>query len=152
MNAKDKNIIAVSMLKERVIKTAIDGVDAFEKIGLDAKNQSIEVLNEQKEIISADVVELSENIKTQLKDLKSDVLERVSIIKDKIDLSQQDIAELKTFVRKELNVIWGELTALVQEIKADAGQISDKHIDHVVGTLKRSKEHTLEVWEKISEK
>ncbi|WP_338558990.1 hypothetical protein [Acinetobacter sp. KS-LM10] len=152
MNAKDKNIIAVSMLKERVIKTAIDGVDAFEKIGLDAKNQSIEVLNEQKEIISADVVELSENIKTQLKDFKSDVLERVSIIKDKIDLSQQDIAELKTFVRKELNVIWGELTALVQEIKADAGQISDKHIDHVVGTLKRSKEHTLEVWEKISEK
>lgn len=152
MNAKDKNITAASMLKERVIKTAIEGVDAFEKIGLDAKNQSIEVLNEQKEIISADVVKLSENIKTQLKDLKSDVLDRVSIIKDKIDLSQQDITELKTFVGTELNVIWGELTTLVQEIKADAGQISDKHIEHVVGAFKRSKEHTLEAWEKISEK
>lgn len=152
MNAKDKNITAASILKEKVLKTAIGGVEAFEKIGSNAKNQSIEVLNEHKEIISEDVFELSENIKTQLKDLRSDVLERVSIIKDKIDLSQQDITELKTFVRTELNVIWGELATLVQEIKADAGQISDKNKQHLVGAFRRSKEHILEAWEKISKK
>ena len=45
-----------------------------------------------------------------------------------------------------------ELSKLVKEIKNDVGQISTKHKDHLTETLKRSKENTIEVWNKVSNK
>lgn len=152
MNAKEKSATAASSLKESVKKVALDGAEAIEEIGLDVKNQSIEIVQESSEAISADVAELNENVKTQFAGFKADLLGRVDVIKGQVNLSQQDLAELKSFVKAELAIVLEELSKLAKEIKDDVSQISAKHKDQLTGTLKRSKEHTLEVWHKVSTK
>lgn len=152
MNTKDNSASAAVSLKESVKKTALDGAEAIEKIGLDTKNQAIEVIKESSETISADVEEFSESVKTQFSNFKADLLGRVDVIKGQVDLSQQDLTELKGFVKAELTSVLDELSKLVKEIKNDVGQISTKHKDHLTETLKRSKENTIEVWNKVSNK
>ena len=45
-----------------------------------------------------------------------------------------------------------DLSKFGKELKDDVSQISVKHKDQLTETFKRSKEHTLEAWNKVSSK
>ena len=48
-----------------------------------------------------------------------------------------------------LDALKRALSKLGKELKEDVSQISSKHKDQLNETFKRSKEHTLEVWNKV---
>ena len=73
-------------------------------------------------------------------------------IKSQLSTSQHDLVELADFVKSELSLLVKELTEVGKEIREDVSQISSKHKVQLTETLKRSKEHTLEIWHKVTTK
>ena len=67
-------------------------------------------------------------------------------------MSQKDLTDLKDFVKTEVNAVIEDLSKFGKELKDDVSQISVKHKDQLTETFKRSKEHTLEAWNKVSSK
>ena len=73
-------------------------------------------------------------------------------IKSQFSTSQKDLVELADFLKSELIILVKELTEVGKEIREDVSQISSKHKVQLTETLKRSKDHTLEVWNKVTTK
>lgn len=152
MNAKDKKTDVKTTLKQNVKVTAVESAEKLEKIAKEATSQALDVVTDVEEKFSAEVEQLNQTAQSQLAAFKQEVLNRLEIIKSQVNLSQKDLIELKGFVKAELNVVIEELTKLGREIKQDVSQISLKHKDQLTETFKRSKEHTLEAWNKVSSK
>ena len=93
--------------------------------------------------------ELDSQTQSQLKQFKYELLQKLDAIKGQLGYSQKEYAELKTFIKTEINIVLTDLSKLSKEIKADVGQLSVKHKDSLAGTLKRSKQNTIEAWKKV---
>ena len=57
--------------------------------------------------------------------------------------------ELKNFIKIEFTAVLEDLSSLGKEFKQDVTQISSKHKELLTGTLKRSKDSTIEVLKKV---
>ena len=95
---------------------------------------------------------MNAGIQEQLRQLKHEVVGRIEVIKKQINSSQGDLVEISEFVKNELSSVLEELTRLSKEIRDDVGQITVKHKDQLTETFKRSKENTVEAWNKVSGK
>ena len=80
------------------------------------------------------------------------MVQRLDVIKSQFSTSQKDLVELADFLKSELSILVKELTEVGKEIREDVSQISSKHKVQLTETLKRSKDHTLEVWNKVTTK
>ena len=139
-----------SVTKSRLKQNVKESAEKLEKIAKEAKVQTLDVVNDAEQKITAEVEELSENIHSQVAGFKQELFNRFEIIKGQVNLSQQDFIALKNLVGSELNNVMTELAQLGQDIKQDVGELSSKHKDQLAETLKRTKAHTLDVWNKLS--
>ena len=147
-----KSTAAQSTLKEQVKSAATEGVEKLEKVAQESKAQTLEAVSDAEEKISTEVQELNQSVQTQLLSFKQDLLNRLEQIKGQVSLNPKDFLELKDFIKAEFSTVFEDLTKLGKELKEDVSQISIKHKDQLTDTFKRSKEHTLEAWHKVSTK
>ncbi len=152
MTTKTQKTETKSTLKDNVKQTTIEGAEKLEKIAVQAKEQAIEVISEGKEKLETEVEHLNESVQIQILTFKQELLQRIEIIRSKFGSSQNDLGELNQFVKTELNSVLEQLINLGKELKEDVGQISIKHKDHLSEAFKRSKENTLDAWNKLSTK
>lgn len=141
-----------STLKDEVQHSTVEAAENLEKIAVDTKAQALEVISDGQEKLEQEVEHLNESVQSQMLTFKQELLQRIEVIKTQFGTSQHDFAELKDFVKAEFNLVVDELFNLGKELKGDVSQISTKHKEHLSETLKRSKEHTLEAWNKVSTK
>ena len=111
-----------------------------------------EVVAESTEKLEAEAKQLNASVQEQLRQFKQDLLLRLETIKGQLSNSQKDLTELKEFVKTEFTAVLDDLTKLGKELKGDVSEISVKHKDQLTETFKRSKEHTLDAWNKVSSK
>lgn len=152
MTAKVQKSASKATLKDNVKQTTVEGAEKLEKIAVEAKEQALEVISEGKEKLEEEVEHLNESVQSQILTFKQELLQRIDAIKTQFGSSQKDFAELKDFVKSEFNLVLDELLNLGKELKGDVSQISTKHKDHLSETFKRSKEHALDAWNKVSTK
>lgn len=152
MSVNDKITTIRSTAKRTVKKAAVEGTENLEKIAVNVKNQALEVVAESKEAVDTEVKQFNETVQQEITSFRQEVLRRIEVIKAQFSGSQKDLKELKAFIKTEANVVLEELSKLGNELKGDVSQISLKHKLHITETLKRSKEHTLEAWHKVSAK
>lgn len=152
MTAKVQKSTSKATLKDNVKQTTVESAEKLEKIAVEAKSQALEVISEGKEKLEEEVEHLNESVQSQILTFKQELLQRIDVIKTQFGSSQKDFAELKDFVKSEFNLVLDELLNLGKELKGDVSQISTKHKDHLSETFKRSKEHTLDAWNKVSTK
>ena len=105
-----------------------------------------------KEKLEAEAKQLNASVQEQLRQFKQDLLLRLETIKGQLSNSQKDLTELKEFVKTEFTAVLDDLTKLGKELKGDVSEISVKHKDQLTETFKRSKENTLDAWNKVSSK
>lgn len=143
--------VAVQKVRTRtaVKKTASEGVEKLEEIAKVAKTQVFEVVTESQEAIQSEVDTLNQDVQSKLQGFKQELLNRIDVIKGQFNHSQQDLFDLKDFIKAELNLVLEDLNKLTKELKDDVSQISLKHKDHLTETYQRSKKHTLEAWSKV---
>ena len=149
MKANDKVTKRTTQLKQTVVEGVQNTTEKLEKIAQDAKTQAIEVLQDTQSKIEVDVDGLNQSVRQKLEAFKDELIQRLSIIKNQVNLSQQDLIELKDFVKKEFNVVLGDLTAFGQSLKQDVTEIKTKHKDHLHNTVVRTKTNAKEVWNKV---
>ena len=135
-------------LKEVVVETT----ENIEKLGQETKQKVADAVAETSSHLKADAEHLNTQVKDQVQDFKQDIAQRLDIIKTQFTTSQKDFVGLAEFLKAELSLLVKELTVVGQEIRADVSQISEKHKVQVLETLKRSKDQTLEVWNKVTAK
>lgn len=135
-------------LKEVVVETA----DNLEKLGKDAQQTVTQAVADTKTKLEAETEQLNEQVQDQVQNFKQDLVQRLDVIKTQFSTSQKDLVELADFLKSELNLLVKELTEVGKELREDVSQISSKHKVQLTETLKRSKEHTLEVWNKVTTK
>ena len=148
---KPKNQTA-STLKQNVTSSVKEGAEKLEKIAKVAKTEAVDVVTQTQDKITAEAEGLNKTVQSQLASFKQELLSRLVVIKSQVNLSQKDLIELKDFIKAELNTVVEDLSKLGKALKQDVSQISLKHKDQLTDTFKRSKEHTLEAWQKVSTK
>jgi hypothetical protein len=142
-------------IKKRPVATENEAeniANSAEKTVLQPEEKIIEFDAEAKEVLknnSSSTSELSSQTQSQLQQFKYDLLQKIDAIKGQLGYSQKEYAELKTFIKTEIHIVLTDLSKLSKEIKADVGQLSVKHKDSLAGTLKRSKQNTIEAWKKV---
>ena len=87
-----------------------------------------------------------------VQEIKQDAAQRLDIIKKQFSTSKNDLLEFAQFLKAECGVLVKELTEVTKEIREDVVHISLKHKENVVETLKRSKDNTIDVWNKVTAK
>lgn len=135
-------------LKEVVVETT----ENIEKLSKETKQKVTDAVAETSSHLKADAEHLNEQVKDQVQDFKQDITKRLDVIKNQFATSQKDFVGLAAFIKAELSLLIKELTVVGKEIRVDVSQISEKHKVQVVETLKRSKDQTLEVWNKVTAK
>ena len=148
----DTSIKTKSTLTEDASNAIQQGVKQINQGTQVAKEKALDVVPEGEEKLAKEVKLLNGNVYTQLTHFKQDLLSRIDVVKGQVNLSPKDILELKDFIKEELNTVLDDLSKLGQALKQDVSQISLKHKEQLTSTLKRSKEHTLEAWHKVSTK
>lgn len=152
MTTQSKSSEVLSTLTEKGKITAVDGIDQLQKIAKEAKNHGVDITNEAEQKIAIEVDALNTAAHSQLTRFKQDLFTRIEVIKGQFQDTQHDLSELKNFVRTELDHVLNDFTVLSHEIKKDITEISTKHKAQIVETFKRSKDHTLDIWYKVSTK
>lgn len=124
-------------------------VEHLQDTAKETKQKVTAAVLESAETVKEDSKEVQANVQEQVKNLKEDLMQRLESLKKQLNFSSKDLTELKDFVKSELNTVIEDLSKLGKELKEDVSQISSKHKDQLNETFKRSKEHTLEVWNKV---
>lgn len=91
---------------------------------------------------------MNQNIHNQFAQIKQDILQRLDVIKAQFNTSQEGLNELKNTLKAEINALIEDLTKVTKELKGDISQISLKHKDSLTESLKRTKNNTVEAWNK----
>ena len=148
MTEQDKATKPKPALKEVVAEST----EKLEQVAKEATEQVTEAVVESKEKLEAEAKQLNASVQEHLRQFKQDLLLRLETIKGQLSNSQKDLTELKEFVKTEFTAVLDDLTKLGKELKGDVSEISVKHKDQLTETFKRSKEHTLDAWNKVSSK
>ena len=146
----------VAAIKEVVLETA----ENLEKLGKETQQKVVGVVNETQANLKVEAEQLSEQVQNEVQEviqepvqeIKRDASQRLEIIKKQFSTSKSDLFEFAQFLKAECGVLVKELTEVTQEIREDVVQISLKHKENLVETLKRSKANTLDVWNKVTAK
>lgn len=152
MTTQSKSAEVLSTLTEKGEITAVDGIDQLQKIAKEAKSHGVDIINEAEQKMAIEVDALNTAAHSQLTRFKQDLFSRIEVIKGQFQNTKHDLSELKSFVRTELDNVLNDFTVLSHEIKQDVTEISTKHKAQIVETFKRSKDHTLDIWHKVSTK
>lgn len=132
--------------KKPLNKVVAATAEQLEKATVEAKEQALESIGQSKEKLEVEAKQLSDTVQEQLRQFRQDVLQRVDSIKEQWFGSQK---ELKNFIKIEFTAVLEDLYSLGKEFKQDVTQISSKHKELLTGTLKRSKDSTIEVLKKV---
>lgn len=133
-------------------EVAAEPVENLEKLGKDAQQKVTQAVADTQKKLEAGTDQLNEQVQDQVQNFKQDLVQRLDVIKTQFSNSQKDLVELAELLKSELSILVKELTEVGKEIREDVSQISSKHKVQLTETLKRSKEHTLEVWHKVTTK
>ncbi|AOA57731.1 hypothetical protein [Acinetobacter larvae] len=90
-----------------------------------------------------------ELVQQQLLNLKQDVLRHVANIKQQLEYSQQSLVAFSQVVKGEVGTVYEDVSRLGQQLKTEVVEISHKHKTQLSQSLKRSKENTLQQWDKV---
>lgn len=139
-------------VKETILEVVADGTEKVEKVAEELKVQASEKIKDAEEaqdVLQNKAIDLNLTVQDQLKQLRQDILQKLEALKGQFELSQSHYSELRTFIKTEFNTVIHDLADLGKDLKEDIVELSNKHKEHLSETYKRSKQNTLELWDKV---
>ena len=98
---------------------------------------------------NTDKKDYAQLIQAQVAEIKQELLQRIDLLKAQLPLNQEDLVSLKDTLKTEVSAIIEDVSLVSKELKQDLTELSAKHKDSISATLQRTKDHTLDVWNKL---